>query len=78
MNSVVLAALAAWRRQQWQSRSNSVTLGVIWASVALEIAAGDEVDKKGSFEDQLLYIKNIWRCARETRKTFIGVLIHAI
>jgi hypothetical protein len=34
-----------------------VTLGVIWASVTLEIAAGDEVDKKGSFEDQLLYIK---------------------
>jgi hypothetical protein len=25
--------------------------------VALEIAAADEVDKKGSFEDQLLYIK---------------------
>jgi hypothetical protein len=57
VNTVVLAALAAWRRQQWQSRSNSVTLGVIWASVTLEIAAGDEVDKKGSFEDQLLYIK---------------------
>jgi hypothetical protein len=46
--------------------------------VALAIAAADEVDKKGSFEDQLLYIENIWRCARETRKTFIGVLIHAI
>ena len=43
--------------------------------VALEIAAADEVDKKGSFEDQLLYIKNICRCARETRETLIGVLI---
>ncbi len=30
--------------------------------VTLEIAAADEVDKRG-VEDQLLYIKNIWRCA---------------
>jgi hypothetical protein len=75
VNRVGLAALAAWAAAAmaitFKLSDPRRNLGL----VALEIAAADNVDKRGVLKTSYCILKIFWRCARETRETLIGVLI---